>query len=95
MTGDLRAGLPIPADELRTFVLARAAALLDVPPQQVPADRPLADHGLDSISAVALVAEVEDLLHRELDSDLLWEYPTVDGLVAYLAGAHEPGTDAG
>ncbi len=41
-------------------------------------------YGIDSVSAVLLVGDLEDYLQRELSPDLLWTYPTVRSLAAHL-----------
>ncbi|MGW5724296.1 type I polyketide synthase [Amycolatopsis sp. NPDC003865] len=56
----------------------------------VEPDRPLADHGLSSRQAVALAADLEDLLGTRLPATLLWESPTIDHLVRSLTRGDEP-----
>ena len=70
--------------DLRAWSVDRAALLLDVSPQRIATDRPLADQGLDSVSAVALIGELEDRVRRDLDPDLLYDHPAVDDLVGLL-----------
>ncbi|GAA4977562.1 acyl carrier protein [Actinoplanes utahensis] len=70
--------------DLRAWIVDRAALLLDVSPQRIATDRPLADQGLDSVSAVALIGELEDRVRRDLDPDLLYDHPAVDDLVELL-----------
>lgn len=70
--------------DLRAWIVSRAALLLDVAPQRIATDRPLADQGLDSVSAVALLGELEDRVRRDLDPDLLFHHPAVDDLVELL-----------
>lgn len=70
--------------DLRAWIVGRAALLLDVPPRRIATDRPLADQGLDSVSAVALIGDIEGRLRRDLDPDLLYDHPAVDDLVALL-----------
>ena len=49
---------------------------------------PFAELGLDSRSAVALVAALEDHLGgAALDPTLLWQYPTIAALADFLSGA--------
>ncbi|WP_031470138.1 acyl carrier protein [Sciscionella sediminilitoris] len=71
-------------DDLRAWILGRVALLLDVAPSRISPERPLTEQGMDSVSAVALVGELEAELRRELDADLLHDHPTVDDLVALL-----------
>ena len=49
---------------------------------------PFAELGLDSRSAVALVAALEDHLGgAALDPTLLWQHPTIAALADFLSGA--------
>ncbi|MEL6606584.1 MAG: acyl carrier protein, partial [Cyanobacteria bacterium J06614_10] len=40
--------------------------------------------GLDSSAAIGLTGDLEDWLGQSVDPTLLYDYPTVDALVAYL-----------
>ncbi|MGC4900414.1 acyl carrier protein [Micromonospora echinospora] len=74
------------ATGLATQVTVRVAALLDVPAERIRPDVPLAEQGLDSVSAVGLVADLEDQLGVALDPQLTWDHPTVDEIVRFLSG---------
>jgi acyl carrier protein len=56
-----------------------------VPPNVVDADRPFAEYGLDSVTAVQLSGELEDWLHVRLTPVVAWNYPTPATLARYLA----------
>ncbi len=56
-------------------------------PQQVDPVVPLAELGLDSVSAVALCGEIEDRWSIEVDPTLVFDYPTIADIAAFLAGA--------
>lgn len=43
-----------------------------------------AEKGLDSIGAVTLAGDLEDLLGYEFEDSLLWDYPSVEKLASYL-----------
>ncbi|WP_433228214.1 SDR family NAD(P)-dependent oxidoreductase [Actinomadura formosensis] len=53
---------------------------------EVDPDRPLEEFGLASRDAVAIAGELEQLLGRSLPATLVWEHPTINKLVAALAG---------
>nr|AAK57190.1 MxaF [Stigmatella aurantiaca] len=46
-------------------------------------------YGLDSIKVTAFIAEVGEVLGRSLSPTLAFEYPTLEALARYLAGAEE------
>jgi 3-oxoacyl-(acyl-carrier-protein) synthase/acyl carrier protein len=51
---------------------------------EIMPDVALTDQGLDSLSATDFVSKLQKGLGIELDTDLLFDYPLVDPLVAYL-----------
>lgn len=51
----------------------------------------LTDQGLDSLSATQFVTSLQERLGVELDTDLLFEYPLIDQLVAHLEAQSEEG----
>jgi len=73
-------------EALEDWLAAQLAGLLGVDAGDVDLDAPFAELGLDSMQAVALSGDLEDLLGRTLDPTLLWEFPTIRRLAAELAG---------
>jgi phthiocerol/phenolphthiocerol synthesis type-I polyketide synthase A len=67
--------------ELRT-ILARE---LGMPDTELELDRPFADMGLNSVMAMSVRREAEQLVGIELSATMLWNHPTVESLAAYLA----------
>src|SRR5262249_14394467 len=53
----------------------------------------MAVHGLDSVGAIRLIAELGELVGRRLSPTLFWEHPTIEGLARHVAG--EPAAPAG
>ncbi|MBV9788389.1 MAG: AMP-binding protein, partial [Chloroflexi bacterium] len=51
---------------------------------------PLSSYDLDSMSAMTLVGELEQWLGRQLSPTLVWSYPSIEALAAYLAGEIRP-----
>ncbi|MDX3133280.1 type I polyketide synthase [Streptomyces europaeiscabiei] len=84
-----------PADSAgpRRLVVERIAHWSGVPGADIAGDRPLAELGLSSRDAVTIAGELADALGRELPATLLWETPTVNGLVTLLSGGAAPGPD--
>jgi acyl carrier protein len=70
-------------DDIRTWLLGKLREELDV---DTPLDSacPLADYGLNSISAIGVTADLEDLLGVELDPTMFFDYPTIDELARFL-----------
>ncbi len=77
------------------WLVQRLAAQLRLPPGQIGHDRPFVEFGLDSVQAVSLTGELESWLGRALPTTLVWDYPTIRDLAAYLAPAEpEPAQQA-
>ncbi len=69
-----------------------------VDPAEVDLEKPFADYGLDSMTAVEMSGEIEDWSGVELTPIVAWNYPTVAKLSEFLVSqllddaAHEPTT---
>ena len=71
--------------EIQDWVVAYLADLLEIEPEEIDVTVPFERYGLDSSAAVALTGDLEDWLEVEIDPTLLYDYPTVEALVKYLA----------
>jgi acyl carrier protein len=69
---------------LRTTLTGMLARELRMPASEVQGDLPLLQYGLDSISALTISGDLEELFDIELNSTLLWDCPTLNHLVAFL-----------
>jgi acyl carrier protein len=85
-------------EELEQWLCQRVAVYGNVAAEEVTPDQPLAELGLDSLSAVRLVAEIEDRQQITLNPIAMWNYPTARHLARYLAeqsvGDFAPGLPA-
>ena len=81
-----RPRIEIQADEIEALLVSRLAEALNVPADQIDVDEPFSRFGLDSPSAIALSAELEDWLGVLLSPTLPYDYPTIRKLSVYLAG---------
>ncbi|PVZ16365.1 MULTISPECIES: acyl carrier protein [unclassified Pseudomonas] len=63
---------------------------LRMEPGTLACERNLSEYGLDSIVALTLVGDLEDELGMTLEPTLVWDYPSVDALAAYLSCLAEP-----
>ncbi|WP_455823160.1 acyl-CoA dehydrogenase family protein [Pseudomonas graminis] len=70
--------------ELQQWIKAWVARCIAVAPQQIEGAEPFTSFGLDSTDAVEIVHDLEQFLGLELDATLLWNYPSIDELAAYL-----------
>ncbi|MEU0229179.1 acyl carrier protein [Streptomyces sp. NPDC006284] len=67
--------------ELTAWLTERIATHLEMPAEDIRTDEPLGAYGLDSIYALTVVAEIEDHLGVTLEPTVMWDEPTVAGLV--------------
>lgn len=84
-----KAAAPQTPEALTDWLVTRLSDRLGMKAGDFDTQRPLAEYGLDSRTAVSLSGELEELLGRELPPTLLWEHPTVDGLVTALTNQGE------
>jgi acyl carrier protein len=72
---------------IRTWLVERLAKRLKMTSAEIDSSKPFADYGLDSIVAVQVAGELEKLVEKRLSPALLFEYPTIDDVAAFLAKA--------
>jgi acyl carrier protein len=78
--------------DLRRFLVDRIARCCELPAADVDPDRLLEQYGIASRDAVAITAELEDVLGRQLEPASLWRYPTLNQLIrGVLGGTHPDG----
>ena len=75
---------------LRT-ILARE---LRIPEEELAVDRPFAELGLDSVMAMSIRREAEQLAGIELSVTMLWNHPTIESLTNYLVERLLPQQDS-
>ena len=74
------------AEQIETWITDWLVERAGVTPQTVDRDKPFAEYGLDSLTAVELAEELEGQLHIRLNPTLTWNYPTLALLSRHLAG---------
>ncbi len=72
-------------DQLRDWILEWLAKELQLPRHRIRGDENLQHYRMDSVNAIMLVGDLEDRLGLRLPPTLVWDFPTVDGLVEKLA----------
>ena len=71
--------------DAQAWLTERVAAYLRRSPEDIDTYVPLADYGLDSLTALAITADIEDEFEVTVDDALTWDHPTVDALSAALS----------
>ncbi len=80
--------------ELEGGLRATLASELRIAIDEVDRDRPFAELGLNSVMAMSIRREVEQLVGLELSATMLWNFPTIGSLAAHLAEKVVPQTVA-
>jgi acyl carrier protein len=77
--------LPEDATTLQLWLVNQIAERLGLEPDEIDIQEDFADYGLNSIEAVNLSGDLENLLGRRLPPTILWDYPNIHELSQYLA----------
>jgi 8-amino-7-oxononanoate synthase len=72
-------------DEIRKWLVASVATVVKMKPEQIDVTQSFDSFGMDSLQAVSLSGDLEEWLGEELSPTLVWDYPSIDLLVRYLA----------
>ncbi len=73
------------AAEIQSWIVSYLAELLELDPDEIDLAIPFDSYGLDSALAVGMTGDLEDWMGRELDTTLLYDYPTIAALAQHLA----------
>jgi amino acid adenylation domain-containing protein/thioester reductase-like protein len=79
----------ISAEAIRSWLVARIAAMLELEPTAIDPRQPFTFYGLGSVQAVSLTGDLEVFLNRTLSPTLAWDYPTIELLASHLANRHQ------
>jgi len=72
------------ARRLEQHVREQIAAVLRLPPTRLERDTPLKTYGVDSLMGLEMRNRLERSLGLRLSATLIWSYPTLTALVAFL-----------
>ncbi|MFE7797572.1 acyl carrier protein [Nocardia sp. NPDC057440] len=70
---------------IQGWLVERIADYTERAPHQVDPKVPLAELGMDSVSAVTLCGEIEDRWSLDVDPTLVFDYPTIAEIAGYIA----------
>ncbi len=71
----------ISREDIETWIINRLAEGVGLDPQDIDAHQPCSAYGLDSLTGVTLVGDLELWLNVRLSPTLLWDLPSIDQLV--------------
>lgn len=72
--------------QIEQWLVERVSTETGLPPQQIARDTSLLEYGIDSASAIGVMADLEDFVKQALDPNLFYEYPSIQELSQHLVG---------
>ena len=72
-------------EALADWLTIKVAGLLNVSGDTIDIDTPLADCGIDSVSAMALCADLQCEKGFVVETTIVWDYVTIGGIAAHLS----------
>ncbi|MBE9045458.1 alpha/beta fold hydrolase [Pleurocapsales cyanobacterium LEGE 10410] len=81
--------------KLQNWLVENLAQRLGIPASEIDINEPFASFGLNSVAAVSLSADLEDWLESKLSPTVVYDYPNIRELSAYLCQSsinHQPST---
>lgn len=79
------------AADIRRWMMQWLAQELTVAATTIDVNKPFAEYGLDSVTAVELADALQTRLGREVSPTLAYEYPTIEVLAQFLAAQRQGG----
>jgi aryl carrier-like protein len=76
--------------ELADWLTIKVAGYLNVAPDAIYIDSPLADCGIDSVLGMELCADLQCEKGFDVETTIVWDYPTIDAIATYLAAERAP-----
>jgi acyl carrier protein len=70
--------------ELVDWLTIKVAGYLNVPPDTIDIDTPLADCGIDSVAGMALCVDLQCEKGFAVETTIVWDYATIGAIAAYL-----------
>lgn len=70
---------------IHEWLRAVIAERIGTDPIKVPVDQPFASLGIDSLALIAIAEELSIHSRKEIDSIVMWEYPTITELASHLS----------
>jgi acyl carrier protein len=75
------------AQHIENWIIDHLGRILGKAPSALDRSTPIVDFGVDSATAIGLTGALSDWLDYELDPTLLYEYPTIAELAAFVASS--------
>ena len=70
--------------DLVDWLIVKVAGYVNVAPETIDTETPLADLGVDSVLGMTLCADLEAEQGFAVETTIVWDYPTIDAIAAHL-----------
>lgn len=70
--------------QLSCWLVKKLTSINKLKESEISLDKPVANYGLDSLHALAIAGELEEMLDIELPSTMLWQYPTIEKITQFI-----------
>lgn len=79
------AGTQVDLDELEAWLINYISRRCDIPAAELHSGIPFEEFGIDSVQAVEITAELEQEFHIPVEPTALFEFNTIELLVAHVS----------
>lgn len=69
---------------IQAWLISYFADLLELEQQQIDIHKSFDSYGLDSVSTITIIGDLEDWLGYSVPSEIVYEYPNIEALSQYL-----------
>ena len=76
--------------EIQTWLIAQISEHLEIVAEEIEIAQPLANYGMNSLSAARISGELQEWLKREVPPTVFYDYPTIESLARYLVEQSQP-----
>ncbi len=73
------------SEAIKNWLVQKLILQFELSPAHIDFNKPITSYGLDSKDAINLSGELEEWLGKTFSPSLIWKYPTIESLSAYLA----------
>ncbi|WP_330203330.1 acyl carrier protein [Cyanobacterium sp. Dongsha4] len=70
--------------EVESWLIAYIAKVMEIESEKIEITIPLEQYGLDSRTALGMIADLEDKFGGEIDPTLIYQNPTIESLAKHL-----------
>ncbi len=77
-------------EEVQEWLVKHLAEAMDLDPAAIDVSAPFETLGVDSVTAIGMTGHLEEWLNVTIDPTVIYDYPTIEELAAYLAKLTTP-----